>query len=396
MSNEVVIVAAGRSAMGRGGKGALKDTRPDDLLAQVMKGTLARVPAVKPEMIEDLVIGCAFPEGEQGMNVARLAVFVAKWPESIPAVTVNRFCSSGLQAVAQAAEHIAFGSIDVAMAGGVESMSMVPMTGNKFSANPDLVDTYPQAYIPMGHTAERVANKFEITREAQDQFALRSHQRAVAAQKDGQFKEQIIPVTATKYGPHGHESVTFEVDEMPRADSSLETLAKLKPAFIEGGSVTAGNASPLTDGAAAVVLMSKQKADELGLKPMMYFRGFAVAGVPPEIMGIGPVPAIRKLLEQYNRQPSVAHKLTVKDIDLFEINEAFASQAVYCARELGIPDEKLNINGGAIALGHPLGCTGARLTTALAYELNDKKGRFAVAAMCIGGGQGAAALFERV
>lgn len=386
MSNEVVIVAAGRSAMGRGGKGALKDTRPDDLLAQVMKGTLARVPAVKPEMIEDLVIGCAFPEGEQGMNVARLAVFVAKWPESIPAVTVNRFCSSGLQAVAQAAEHIAFGSIDVAMAGGVESMSMVPMTGNKFSANPDLVDTYPQAYIPMGHTAERVANKFEITREAQDQFALRSHQRAVAAQKDGQFKEQIIPVTATKYGPHGHESVTFEVDEMPRADSSLETLAKLKPAFIEGGSVTAGNASPLTDGAAAVVLMSKQKADELGLKPMMYFRGFAVAGVPPEIMGIGPIKAIPKVLAQAG--------VKADDLDWIELNEAFAAQALAVIKDLGLDAQKVNPQGGAIALGHPLGATGAIRTATLLHGMRRNKQKWGMVSMCIGTGMGAAGLFE--
>ncbi len=390
MSNEVVIVAAGRSAMGRAVKGTLKDTRPDDLLAQVMNGVLARVPKVKAEMLEDLVVGCAFPEGEQGMNVARLAVFCAQWPDSVPAVTVNRFCSSGLQAVAQAAEHIAFGSIDIAMAAGVESMSMVPMTGNKFSANPDLVDRFPQAYIPMGLTAERVAKKFEVDRAQQDAFALRSHQRAVAAQQSGKFKDEIIPVKATRYSEkHGsHQEVVFDTDEMPRADTTLEVLTKLKPVFVEGGSVTAGNASPLTDGAAAVVLMSKQKADELGLKPMAYFRGFAVAGVPPEIMGIGPVPAIRKLLEK--------HKLKISDIDVFEINEAFASQAVYCGRELGIPEDKLNVNGGAIALGHPLGCTGARLTATLTYEMQRKNARYGIVSMCIGGGQGAAGLFERV
>lgn len=388
MSNEVVIVAAGRSAMGRSLKGTLKDTRPDDLLAQVLNGVLSRVPAVKPEAIEDLIVGCAFPEAEQGFNVARNVVFLAGWPDSVPAVTVNRFCSSGLQAVAQTAERIAFGSIDIAVAAGVESMSMVPMTGNKFSANLDLVDKRPEAYMPMGITAERVAKKFEVSRADQDAFALRSHQKATAAIAAGKFKEEIVPVKASKVSATTGktELVTFDTDELPRADTTLDVLGKLKPAFMEGGSVTPGNSSPLTDGAAAVVMMTKSKAEALGLKPLAYFRGFAVAGVPPDIMGIGPVPAIRKLLDK--------HKLSVNDIDLFEINEAFAAQAVYCQRELKISDDKINVNGGAIALGHPLGCTGARMTATLSYELRRRNGRYGIVSMCIGGGQGAAGLFE--
>lgn len=388
MSNEVVIVAAGRSAMGRSHKGTLKETRPDDLLAQVLQGVMAKVPAVKPEAIEDLVVGCAFPEAEQGFNVARNVVFLAGWPDSVPAVTVNRFCSSGLQAVAQTAERLAFGSIDIAVAAGVESMTMLPMTGNKFSANLDLVEKRPEAYMPMGITAERVAKRFEVSRAEQDQFAVRSHQKAVAAIAAGKFKDEIIPVKAVKTSASTGktEFVNFDTDELPRADTTLEVLAKLKPAFMEGGTVTPGNSSPLTDGAAAVVMMTKAKADELKLKPLAYFRGFAVAGVPPDIMGIGPVPAIRKLLEK--------HKLSVADIDVFEINEAFAAQAVYCQRELKIPDDKINVNGGAIALGHPLGCTGARMTAGIVNELARRKGRYGIVSMCIGGGQGAAGLFE--
>ena len=378
--------------MGRGIKGTLKDTRPDSILAQTMSQVVAKVPGLTPGMLEDVVIGCAFPEGEQGMNVARLSVLLAKWPDTVPAVTVNRFCSSGLQAVAQAAERVAFGSVDTVLAGGVESMSMVPMTGNKFSASPELAEALPHAYIPMGMTAERVAKKFEVSRQQQDEFALKSHQKAVAAQKAGKFKDEIVPVQATKYveenGTTKQTTVTFDTDEMPRAETTMEALAKLKPAFAEGGSVTAGSSSPLTDGASAVVLMSKDKATSMGLKPLGVFRGFAVAGVPPDIMGIGPVPAIRKLLEK--------HKLTVKDIDLFEINEAFASQAVYCARELGVPEEKLNVNGGAIALGHALGSTGSRMTATLLHEMKRKNARYGIVSMCIGGGQGAAALYERI
>jgi acetyl-CoA acyltransferase len=370
----------------------LKDTRPDSILAQTMNQVVAKVPGLTPGMLEDVVIGCAFPEGEQGMNVARLSVLLAKWPDTVPAVTVNRFCSSGLQAVAQAAERVAFGSVDTVLAGGVESMSMVPMTGNKFSASPELAEALPAAYIPMGTTAERVAKKFEVSRQQQDEFALKSHQKAVAAQKAGKFKDEIIPVQATKYveenGTTKLTNVTFDTDEMPRAETTMEVLGKLKPAFAEGGSVTAGSSSPLTDGASAVVLMSKDKATSMGLKPLGVFRGFAVAGVPPDIMGIGPVPAIRKLLEK--------HKLTVKDIDLFEINEAFASQAVYCARELGVPEEKLNVNGGAIALGHALGSTGSRMTATLLHEMKRRNARYGIVSMCIGGGQGAAALYERI
>jgi len=391
-SHEVVIVAAVRSAQGRAHKGSLKDTRPESLLAQVMQAVMSRIPQVKPQMLDDVVIGCAMPEGEQGLNVARLSVFLAQWPDSIPAVTVNRFCSSGLQAVAQAAERIAFGSADIILAGGVESMTMVPMSGNKFSANPELVDLLPAAYIPMGLTAENVARRFEISRVQQDEFALKSHQKAAAAQAAGRFSDEIVPVQATQFvTENGHmkqTTFTFDRDELVRADTSAEVLAKLRPAFMDDGSVTAGNSSPLTDGAAAVVLMSKEKADAMNLKPLAYFRGFAVAGVPPEIMGIGPVPAIRKLLEH--------HHLAIKDIDLFEVNEAFASQAVYCARELSIPENKLNVNGGAIALGHPLGCTGARMTSTLVYEMKRRHARYGIASMCIGGGQGAAALFECV
>jgi len=388
-SQEVVIVAAGRSAMGRGQKGTLKDTRPDTLLAQVLKKTLAKIPQLKPDMIDDFTVGCAFPEGEQGMNIARMVVLLAGLPQSIAAVTVNRYCSSGIQAVAQSAERIAFGSADVIIAGGVESMSMVPMMGNKFSASGELVEQLPQAYMPMGITAEKVAREFKVSREEQDQFALASHKKAVQAQKEGKFKDEIIPVDAIKYNPITKQTTTvnFETDEMPRGDTSIEILSKLKPAFMDGGSVTAGNSSPLTDGAAIVVLMTKSKADSLGLKPLAYFRGFQVAGVPPELMGIGPVPAIRKLLDKY--------KLNIKDIDLFEINEAFAAQAVYCARELQIPQDKLNVNGGAIALGHPLGCTGARMSATLIYEMLRRKARYGIVSMCIGGGQGAAGLFER-
>jgi acetyl-CoA acyltransferase len=353
-----------------------------------MQQTVAKVKGLEAGQLEDVIIGCAFPEGEQGMNMARLAVLLAKFPDTVPAVTVNRFCSSGLQAVAQAAERVAFGSVDVVLAGGIESMSMVPMTGNKFSANPDLFDQMPQAYMPMGITAERVAKRFEVDRKQQDEFALKSHQKAVAAQKEGRFKDEIVPVQAVKYDGDKQTTVTFDQDEMPRADTSMEVLGKLKPAFAEGGSVTAGNSSPLTDGASSVILMSKDKATALGLAPLGVFRGFAVAGVAPNIMGIGPVPAIRKLLEK--------HKLSVKDIDLFEINEAFASQAVYCGRELGIPEEKLNVNGGAIALGHALGSTGARMTATLLHEMKRRSSKYGIVSMCIGGGQGAAALFERV
>ncbi len=391
MASEVVIVQAVRSAVARAGKGALAQTRPDELAGQVIRALLAKVPQLSPADVDDLVLGCAMPEGEQGLNVARVAGLLGGLPIESAAVTVNRFCASGLQAVAQAAERIAFGSADVIVAGGVESMSMVPMTGNKLSVSPAAMDTVPAVYTPMGITAENVAQKFEIARAAQDEFSLRSHQKAVAAQKAGRFTE-IVPVQATAYetrdGTTARVGRTFEADEFPRADASLEKLAALKPAFSAKGSVTPGNSSPLSDGAAAVLLMSRARADALGLAPLAVFRAFQVAGVPPEIMGIGPVPAVKKLLARTG--------LSLADIDLIEMNEAFASQAIHCQRTLGIPDEKLNVNGGAIALGHPLGCTGAKLTATLLAEMTRRGAKRGIVTMCIGGGQGAAGLFERV
>jgi acetyl-CoA acyltransferase len=326
------------------------------------------------------------PEAEQGLNVARNAQFIAGWPSAVTAETINRFCSSGLQAIVHAAMQIQVGLSDVVVAGGVESMSMVPMGGNKVSLNPKLSDEYPESYIAMGHTAERVAEKFSVTREEQDAYALKAHQKAVAAIEAGKFKEEIVPVEARVFKGGKLETVAFDTDECPRAETSLEVLAKLKPAFKNGGTVTPGNASPINDGAAAVVLMSEAKAKELGAEPLARLRGYAVVGVDPEIMGIGPVPAIRALLVQTG--------LALEDIDLFEINEAFAAQAAYCQRELGIPDEKLNVNGGAIALGHPLGGTGAKLAVQLIHEMRRRKAKYGVVSMCIGGGMGAAGLFE--
>jgi acetyl-CoA acyltransferase len=391
MSNEVVIVSSVRSAVGRAGKGSLASTRPDELAAQVIRAALARVPGLTPADVDDLVLGCAMPEGEQGLNVARVAALLAGLPIETAATTVNRFCASGLQALAQAAERIAFGSADVIIAGGVESMTMVPMTGNKLSVSPEAMERIPEVYTPMGITAELVAKKFEVTRAQQDEFAVKSHKKAVAAQKDGRFTE-IVPVDATVYETQDGKAVRaarkYDRDDFPRADTSIETLGKLKPVFSATGSVTAGNSSPLSDGAAATVLMSRAAAEARGIQPLAVFRAFQVVGVPPEIMGIGPIPAVRKLLAKTG--------LSLADIDLIEMNEAFASQAVHCARTLGIPDEKLNVNGGAIALGHPLGCTGAKLTATLLAELARRGGRRGIVTMCVGGGQGAAGLFERV
>ncbi len=386
-NQEVVIVQAVRSAVGRAGKGALAHTRPDELAAQVIRAALAKLPTLAPADVDDVVLGCAMPEGEQGLNVARIAALMAGLPIETAAVTVNRFCSSGLQAVAQAAERIAFGSADVIVAGGVESMSMVPMTGNKLSASPEAMDTVPAVYTPMGITAELVAAKFGVGRADQDAFAARSHQKAAAAQKAGRFTE-IVPVTATVYEGGKRGARKFDVDEFVRADTTVEKLAQLRPVFSATGTVTAGNSSPLSDGAAAVVVMSRARADALGIKPLAAFRGFQVAGVPPEIMGIGPIPAVRKLLAKTG--------LSLADIDVIEMNEAFASQAVHCQRILEIPDEKLNVNGGALALGHPLGCTGAKLTATLLAEMARRGARRGIVTMCIGGGQGAAGLFERI
>ena len=383
---EIVIAEAVRSAVGRGHKGSLSTKRPDELAADVIRGLMQRVPQAKGK-IDDVVLGCAMPEGEQGLNVARLISLLADLGPDVPAQTINRFCSSGLQAIAIAAGSIAVGSNDVVIAGGVESMTYVPMTGFHLSASPELMDKLPGANTPMGITAENVANRFKISRQQQDEFAFKSQQKAKAALEKGTFKDEIVAVRAIKFKDGQRVYADFTVDELPRPETTLEGLAKLPPAFAQGGSVTAGNASPISDGAAACLVMSRAKATELGVKPLGIFRSFVTVGVDPEIMGIGPLPAVQKLLAKTG--------LKISDIDLFELNEAFASQSVYCQKELGIPDDKINVNGGAIALGHPLGCTGAKLTASALYELRRRGGRYAVVTMCIGGGQGAAGLFER-
>src|SRR5262250_1840412 len=378
MASRVVIASAVRTPFTRALRGEFKDTRPDTLAADAIRAAVSAVPGLKPEAIEDVVLGCAMPEAEQGMNVARQAALLAGLPDSVPAMTINRFCSSGVQSIAQVAQSIAAGMYDVAVAGGTESMSMVPMGGNKVSANPELMEQQPEIYTSMGATAENVAKRFEVSRADQDAFAAESQRRAAEARKKGVFKDEIIPIETDVFDEagNGHE-VTVTEDTILRPDTTLDGLAKLKPAFNPKGTVTAGNASPLTDGAAAAVVMSEEKA-----KPLGYFIDFQVAGVPPEIMGIGPVPAVRKLLAK--------NKLEVKDIDLFELNEAFAAQALYCIRELGIDKSKVNVNGGAIALGHPLGVTGTRLTATLLRELKRRGGRYGIVTMCIGGGMGAA------
>jgi len=383
---EVAILSAVRTAIGRAPRGVFKNTRPDDMAAVVTREALRRAD-VQPAAIEDLVLGCAHPEAEQGLNVARQVGMLAGLPDEVPAMTINRFCSSGLQATAIVSDRIMAGSIDVGLAGGLESMSLIPMGGAKIALNPAVVDQFPDAHIPMGNTAENVARQFGISRGDQDAFALASHQKALAAQARGAFTDEIVPVKTRVFDGEVWRDITVDKDEGPRADTSLDKLASLKPAFDPTGSVTAGNASPLNDGAAAVVLMAADKAKEAGKKPRAYFRAFAVAGVPPAIMGIGPVPAVRKLLAKTG--------LKIDQIDLFEVNEAFASQALYCLRELGLPVDRVNVNGGAIALGHPLGATGARQIATALHELERRKGRYAVITMCVGGGMGAAGLIER-
>jgi acetyl-CoA acyltransferase len=387
MTNRIVIASSARTPFTRAHKGELKDTRPDTMAAHVIKAAIDRVPGLKKEEIEDVVLGCAMPEGEQGMNVARIAALLAGLPDTVSAMTVNRFCSSGVQSIAMVAQAIQAGQYEVGIAGGTETMTMVPMGGNKVSANPDLMDKHPEVYATMGATAEKVAAMFKVTREEQDVFAANSQKKATEAREKGVFKDEIAPITVTVYDEAGKpKQMLLSDDTIIRADTTLEGLQKLKPAFDLKGTVTAGNASPLTDGAAATVVMSEAKAKALGVKPLGYFIDFAVAGVPPDIMGIGPVPAVRKLLAK--------NKLTVKDIDVFEVNEAFAAQSVYCLRELGIPPEKANPNGGAIAMGHPLGVSGTRMTGTLLRELKRRGGKYGVVTMCIGGGMGAAALFE--
>jgi acetyl-CoA acyltransferase len=387
---EAVIVAGARTPVGKAKKGTLAQVRPDDLGALVVKETLKRAGGYEGN-IDDLVIGCATPEAEQGMNVARNIGALAGLPHTVPAITVNRFCSSGLQAIAYAAQSIMLGHTDTAIAGGVESMSLLPMGGHVIRPNVKLVESAPEYYMGMGHTAEEVAKKYGITREEQDAFAVRSHQRAFKAIQEGKFVDEIVPVDVTfrsvgKDNKLVEKTVQFSVDEGVRPETNLETLAKLRPAFSITGSVTAGNASQTSDGAAAVMVMDREKAEALGLKPLARFRSFAVGGVPPEIMGVGPVVAVPKALKLAG--------LEVSDIDLFELNEAFASQSIQVIRELGLNEEKVNVNGGAIALGHPLGCTGAKLTLTLLNELRRRQQQFGVVTMCIGGGMGAAGVFE--
>ncbi len=393
-SRDPVVVAAARTAVGKAKRGSLVTTRPDEMAVAVVRELLRRAPALDPAEVDDVILGCAFPEGEQGMNMARMVALGAGLPNSVPAETINRFCSSGLQSIVHGAYAIMAGQAQVVIAGGTESMSMVPMTGFKFSPMPYLAEQYPAAFTSMGLTAENVAAKYGVTRQDQDVFALQSNQKAVAAVTSGRFDPEIVPLQVEIVEPagNGHKTVArsfvFDRDEGPRADTSLEALAKLKPAFKEGGTVTAGNSSQMSDGAAGVIVMSRAKAEALGLKPLARFIAYAVGGVPPEIMGIGPIVAIPKALKLAG--------LSLKDIGLIELNEAFAAQSLAVIRELGLDETITNVNGGAIALGHPLGCTGAKLTTQLIYEMKRRDVHFGLVSMCIGGGMGAAGIFENL
>jgi acetyl-CoA acyltransferase len=382
---DAVIVSAVRTAVGKAPNGTLRGTRPDELAATVIGEALRRAPGIEPSEIEDVIIGCAMPEAEQGLNVARIASLRAGVPVSASAVTVNRFCASGLQAIAFAAERIKAGGATTVVAGGAESMSLVPMGGNKVSPNPALVDAYPDVYLSTGLVAENHARESSISREQQDAFALRSHQRALAAIDAGRFKDEIIPVTARLVGV---PDSTFAVDEGPRRDTSIEALGKLRAAFHANGTVTAGNSSQTSDGAAAVVLTTAERARESGLTPMARFVAYATAGVEPERFGIGPVPAIHKVLKLAG--------LKLEQMDLVELNEAFAAQVLACLKELPIDPDRLNVNGGAIALGHPLGCTGAKLTATILHEMKRRNARYGLVSMCVGGGMGAAGIFERM
>jgi acetyl-CoA acyltransferase len=392
-SREVVIVEAVRTAVGKAKRGSLVTTRPDEMAAAVIMEILARTPALDPVEIDDLILGCAFPEGEQGMNIARLVGIRAGLPVSVPAQTINRFCSSGLQSIASGIYVIIAKQSEVIIAGGTESMSMVPMTGFKFSPTPYLAQYSPESFTSMGITAENVAEQYGITRQDQDEFALISNQRASAAVESGRFDSEIVPlnVEIVEPGEDGAQlkrSFIFSRDEGPRADTSMEALARLKPAFKIGGTVTAGNSSQMSDGAAAALVMSRDKADQLGLKPLVKFIAYAVGGVPPEVMGLGPIAAVPKALKIAG--------LAIQDIGLIELNEAFASQSLAVIRELGLNRDITNVNGGAIAMGHPLGCTGAKLTTQLIYEMKRRDVQFGMVTMCIGGGMGAAGIFENI
>ncbi|WP_263416250.1 acetyl-CoA C-acyltransferase [Terriglobus albidus] len=391
---EAMIVSSVRTPVGKAGRGSLATTRPDDLAATAIEGAFARVPQLDKSEVDDVVLGCAHPEAEQGMNVARIASLRAGLPVEASAMTVNRFCASGLQAIAQAADRIRGGGASVVVAGGTESMSMIPMGGHKISANPWLVDNMPAAYLSMGLTAERVSERFHISREDADSFALASHQKALKAIAEGCFTDEIVPVEWIERTPKAgsakpvEQKRSFQIDEGPRADTSAEALAKLKPVFHVKGTVTAGNSSQTSDGAAATIVTSAERAAALGMKPMARFVAFATAGCAPEVMGIGPVHAVPKALKIAG--------LKLEDIGLVELNEAFAAQALAVIRELGLDPAKVNVNGGAIALGHPLGCTGAKLTATLLHEMQRRKVRYGLVTMCVGGGMGAAGIFENL
>jgi len=387
---ESVIVSSVRTAVGKAGRGALRQTRPDDMAAEAIKGALARVPALPPEMVEDVVFGCAMPEAEQGMNVARIASLLAGVPHTAAAMTINRFCSSGLQAIALADDAVRSGRVDVVVAGGTETMSLIPMGGHKVAPNPTLLERYPDSYLGMGMTAELVAKKYGIDRERSDAFALESHRKALAAIEAGRFKDETVPLTVVVPPDDGGgpRTVVFDTDEGPRRDTDAAALAKLKPAFSARGIVTAGNASQMSDGAAATVIVSAEKAKQLGLEPLARLLAYAVAGVSPEIMGIGPVEAIPKALRLAG--------LELQDIDLVELNEAFACQALAVIAAAGLDPARVNVNGGAVALGHPLGCTGAKLTASILSEMHRRQARYGLVTMCVGGGMGAAGIIERI
>jgi acetyl-CoA acyltransferase len=391
--NEAVIITAVRTPVGKANKGTLKDMRPDDMAAAALAGALERTPGLAPAEIDDVILGCALPEAEQGMNVARIASLRAGFPPQVSAITINRFCSSGLQSIAFAAERVMCGSAEIIAAGGTESMSLLPKAGHKFMPNPTLVDTYPDVYLSMGLTAENLVSRYQISREDQDQFSLRSHRNALKAIRSGNFQHEIVPIDVVidhlnSKGKKETQHVRFEVDEGPRADTSIDALAKLKPAFQAHGTITAGNSSQMSDGAAVAIVTSRDHARQRGWKPMGKFVAFATAGVPPEVMGIGPVFAIPKALK--------IASLTLADIGLIELNEAFAAQALAVIREAGLELDKVNVNGGAVALGHPLGCTGAKLTATLLNEMARRQVQFGMVTMCVGGGMGAAGIFELV
>lgn len=388
MAREAVLVAGARTAVGRAQRGTLRNYRAEDMAAEAIKAAWERAGNLDKALVDDVVIGCSGPEGSQGMNVGRIVALHAGFPSSVPGMTVNRFCSSGLQTIAQSCERIIAGGADIIIAGGVETMSMVPMVGFHFSPSPAMIRDLPEIYTSMGQTAENVVVKYKISREDMDEFAYHSQMKAANAQDAGLFDEEIVPLEVTTVTLEGEKTITFDKDELIRRDTTLEALAKLRPAFTPDGQVTAGNSSPLSDGAAAVVIMSGEKAAEFGLTPWMRFAGYAVAGVPPEIMGIGPIEAVPKVLDRFG--------FKLDNLDLIELNEAFASQSLAVIRTLDLNTEILNVNGGAIALGHPLGCTGAKLTVQIMHEAKRRKSKYVMVTMCIGGGMGAAGIFENL